>query len=84
MPTPQIAIVKQEEPEKNEQVTKTKERTKRGKERTGLESSASCQSADEDSEKTPDFKNRQKYGRNITSNIFHQMLKSIKSEEIFE
>jgi hypothetical protein len=48
------------------------------------ESSVSCHSSEEDSEDSPDLKSRQKYGRNINSNIFHQMLKSIRCDEIFE
>ena len=30
------------------------------------------------------MKSRQKEGRNINSNIFHQMLKSIRNDEVFE
>lgn len=82
--TSSLAYYEHEAPQKNEESTKTHTKPKRLREKPNQESSASCQSAEESSDDSPDFKSRQKYGRNISSNIFHQMLKVIRSDSPFE
>jgi hypothetical protein len=83
-PASSLAYYDHDLPQKTEEPTKTHTKPKRPREKPNQESSASCQSAEESSDHSPDFKSRQKYGRNISSNIFHQMLKVIRSEEPFE
>lgn len=69
-----------EHPHFQDEHTKPNTKTRKTKEKPVQESSASCESAAEESEDSPDFKSRQKYGRNINSNIFHHMLKIIRSD----
>jgi hypothetical protein len=60
--------------------TKTQQKTTRPRQKVDKESSVSCRSGDESSEMDLNFKLRQKYGRNINSNIFIHMSKRISSE----
>ena len=80
--SPSVPTLNYYEPEniqKAEDSTRPVTKTKKQREKVSQESSASCQSSGEESEESPDFKSRQKYGRNISSNIFHQMLKAIRA-----
>lgn len=63
--------------EKQEIATAPTETTVKIAEEQDQEASAAQEWQEEESEKSPEIRSRQKYGRNINSNIFHHMLKKI-------
>lgn len=63
--------------EKQEIATSPTETTVKISEEQDQEASAAQEWQEEESEKSPEIRSKQKYGRNINSNIFHHMLKKI-------
>lgn len=62
---------------------KVEERLARTREHEEMESSMSCRLGEESEEASPEVKLRQKYGRNINSNIYHHMVKKLGCEPYF-